>query len=132
MKFWTKALNQLRDNPQTFENMLHVIGGSFGANIFSERMINNRTEYLKYADIIERAKSVCSSLKAAPITNSGFVGILMQNSPEYVSIFWGALMAGFKPLLLGSNVLRTETAALYGIAAIRTILLEKNSWILKG
>jgi 16S rRNA (uracil1498-N3)-methyltransferase len=37
--------------------------------------------------------------------------------------------AGFKPLLLGNTVLRTETAALYAAAAIRVILLESSAWI---
>ena len=39
--------------------------------------------------------------------------------------------AGFKSLVLGDNILRTETAALYGAAAIRTILLERASWKMK-
>ena len=47
-------------------------------------------------------------------------------SPKEVSQF---LAAGFKPLVMGSTILRTETAALCGIAAIRTILLESESWI---
>ena len=34
----------------------------------------------------------------------------------------------FKPVYLGENVLRTETAALYAAAAVKTILLERNSW----
>jgi 16S rRNA (uracil1498-N3)-methyltransferase len=38
------------------------------------------------------------------------------------------LAAGFRPLLMGNTVLRTETAALYGIAAIRIILLESEAW----
>jgi 16S rRNA (uracil1498-N3)-methyltransferase len=49
-------------------------------------------------------------------------------SPAEVSRF---LEAGFKSIALGETVLRTETAALYGTAAIRTILLEKDSWELK-
>jgi 16S rRNA (uracil1498-N3)-methyltransferase len=36
--------------------------------------------------------------------------------------------AGFKPLLMGGTILRTETAALYGAAAIRVLLLESASW----
>ena len=47
-------------------------------------------------------------------------------SREEVSLF---LAAGFKPLVMGNTVLRTETAALYGTAAIRIILLESESWI---
>lgn len=38
------------------------------------------------------------------------------------------LEAGFKPLTIGDTILRTETAALYCAAAIRIILLERDSW----
>ncbi len=34
----------------------------------------------------------------------------------------------FKPVFLGENVLRTETAALYAAAAVKTIILERDSW----
>jgi 16S rRNA (uracil1498-N3)-methyltransferase len=46
-------------------------------------------------------------------------------SPAEVSRF---LAAGFKPFRIGGAVLRTETAALYGVAAARVILLERESW----
>jgi 16S rRNA (uracil1498-N3)-methyltransferase len=36
--------------------------------------------------------------------------------------------AGFKPLLLPGAILRTETAALYAVAAVETILAERSSW----
>jgi 16S rRNA (uracil1498-N3)-methyltransferase len=49
-------------------------------------------------------------------------------SPAEVSRFTAA---GFKALRLGDTVLRTETAALYGAAAARVILLERGSWIQK-
>lgn len=35
---------------------------------------------------------------------------------------------GFKPVFLGENVLRTETAALYALAAIKLLVLEIESW----
>jgi 16S rRNA (uracil1498-N3)-methyltransferase len=41
------------------------------------------------------------------------------------------LAAGFKPLVMGNTILRTETAALYAAAAVRIILLERASWMLK-
>jgi 16S rRNA (uracil1498-N3)-methyltransferase len=49
-------------------------------------------------------------------------------SPEEVRRFVGA---GFKPMVMGNTVLRTETAALYGAAAVRIILLERASWLMK-
>lgn len=36
--------------------------------------------------------------------------------------------AGFKPLLINANVLRTETAALFAIASVYTLLWENSSW----
>ncbi|MDR1786951.1 MAG: 16S rRNA (uracil(1498)-N(3))-methyltransferase [Treponema sp.] len=36
--------------------------------------------------------------------------------------------AGWKPLVLGEAILRTETAALYGLAVLKTILSEENTW----
>jgi 16S rRNA (uracil1498-N3)-methyltransferase len=41
------------------------------------------------------------------------------------------LEAGFKPLVMGDTILRTETAALYAAAVVRIILLERASWIHK-
>ena len=38
---------------------------------------------------------------------------------------------GFKPMTIGDTILRTETAAVYCTAAIRVLLLERNSWELK-
>jgi 16S rRNA (uracil1498-N3)-methyltransferase len=35
---------------------------------------------------------------------------------------------GFKPVYLGQNILRTETAALYALAAITLLVLEIESW----
>jgi 16S rRNA (uracil1498-N3)-methyltransferase len=38
---------------------------------------------------------------------------------------------GFKPFTIGDTVLRTETAALYFAAAVKILLLERDSWELK-
>jgi len=45
-----------------------------------------------------------------------------------VSLF---LENGFNPLTIGDTILRTETAALYCAAAVRILLLERDSWQLK-
>jgi 16S rRNA (uracil1498-N3)-methyltransferase len=46
-------------------------------------------------------------------------------SPGEVGCFTAA---GFKPVTMGDTVLRTETAALYAVAIIRIILLERAWW----
>jgi 16S rRNA (uracil1498-N3)-methyltransferase len=79
--------------------------------------------------------------RTGPLVNGGFHGYLCSDpdlvvlavgpeggfSPEEVSRF---LAAGFKPLIIGNTILRTETAALYAAAAVRIILLERTAWTL--
>lgn len=47
------------------------------------------------------------------------------SDPE-VSAF---LNGGFRPVLLGANVLRTETAVVSALAAVQVLFLEKTSWM---
>jgi 16S rRNA (uracil1498-N3)-methyltransferase len=37
----------------------------------------------------------------------------------------------YNPVYLKTNILRAETAALYGVGAVQTILLESENWMLK-
>lgn len=49
-------------------------------------------------------------------------------SPEEIEEF---ISAGFIPLHFDTNILRCETAALYGIACVQNAVAEKNIWQLK-
>jgi len=78
-------------------------------------------------------------LHQEPLENGTFHGYL-RNDPDFVVLAVGPeggfslgeltqfIKTGFRPLLMGNTILRTETAALYGIAAIRIILLESEAW----
>ena len=80
------------------------------------------------------------ALETGPLAKGSFHGYL-DKDPGLVALAVGPeggfspgeaqlfLAAGFRPLLMGNTILRTETAALYGIAVIRTILLESEAWI---
>ncbi|MDR1904062.1 MAG: 16S rRNA (uracil(1498)-N(3))-methyltransferase [Treponema sp.] len=73
----------------------------------------------------------------------GSLHAYLSSMPEFVALAVGPeggfssreiacfLSAGFKPLHIKDTVLRVETAALYGAASIRIILLESSSWIPK-
>jgi 16S rRNA (uracil1498-N3)-methyltransferase len=78
----------------------------------------------------------------APLEQGAFHDYL-DNNPCFVVLAVGPeggfspgeagrfLAAGFRPIKMGNTILKTETAALYGAAAIRIILLESDSWLLK-
>ena len=71
---------------------------------------------------IERLHSNLAATTGSIRLFIGPEGGFSENEVNYL------LTYGAKPIYLGENVLRTETAALYAIAAVRTILTEKNEW----
>ena len=73
-------------------------------------------------------KSLHEYLNSVPKTVVLVIGPEGGFSDKEVLLF---MENGFKPLTVGNTILRTETAALYCAAAVRILLLEKNSWELK-
>jgi len=73
-------------------------------------------------------KSLHGYLNSVPQVLAFAIGPEGGFSEKEVALF---MENGFKTLTIGDTVLRTETAALYCAAAIRILLLEKDSWKLK-
>lgn len=81
-------------------------------------------------------------LLAMPLAKEGF-HLYLETMPKLIALAAGPeagfapeeekafAAAGFRPVSLGPTVLRTEHAALYAIAAVRTLLIERDSWTLK-
>jgi 16S rRNA (uracil1498-N3)-methyltransferase len=77
-----------------------------------------------------------------PLAKEGF-HLYLETMPKLIALAAGPeagfapeeedafTAAGFRPVSLGPTVLRTEHAALYAIAAVRTLLVERDSWTLK-
>ena len=75
-----------------------------------------------------------------PLEQQGTFHDYLKDNPEFTVLAVGPeggfssaeaarfLAEGFKPLKMGNTILRTETAALYGVAAIRIILSESAAW----
>jgi len=70
-------------------------------------------------------KSLHGYLNSVPKIVALAIGPEGGFSEKEVSLF---LENNFKPLTIGDSVLRTETAALYCAAAVKIILLERDSW----
>jgi 16S rRNA (uracil1498-N3)-methyltransferase len=73
-------------------------------------------------------KSLHGYLNSVPHVLAFAIGPEGGFSDKEVTLF---MENGFKTLTIGDTVLRTETAALYCAAAIRILLLEKDSWKIK-
>ncbi len=105
------------------------------------RIITKIREPIPLKDLTENVKK--SEIKLffhqSPLENRSLHEYLCEY-PEKVSLLVGPegglsreetgflMEIGFKPVLLKTNILRAETAALYAIGAVQCIVTEKTNW----
>lgn len=114
VKLVEEMLSQLAQaEEKSFRTLYTIQKAQFHSEIFAEQIVNNRLFRTSYDALYGRCESVGAGLAAAVGGGDGtrFVGIYMDNSPLWVACFWGALMAGYKPLLLNTRHTAEETAA---------------------
>jgi 16S rRNA (uracil1498-N3)-methyltransferase len=110
-EYWTKLREKDASNaPHTNSLQINSLG-----------LLFHHQKGLEKESLHEYLNSVPSIIAMAIGPEGGF-------SDKEVTLF---LENGFKSFTIGDTVLRTETAALYCAAAVRILLLEKDSWKLK-
>ena len=82
---------------------------------------------------------ICLLFHEEPLSQNSLHGLLASR-PSSVGICVGPeggfsqnevavlLNCGLQPVYIKTNVLRTETAALYAVAAVQTVILERDHW----
>jgi 16S rRNA (uracil1498-N3)-methyltransferase len=101
-------------------------------------------ELFGYWELIRagREGALALLIHETPLVKCGFHGYL-KTVPELIVLAVGPeggfsppeatafIDAGFNPVTLGDTILRTETAALYSIAIVRTLIFERQTWTVK-
>jgi 16S rRNA (uracil1498-N3)-methyltransferase len=105
------------------------IKNRYRGNFVAVGMFLHPATVLAATPLLIKANSFHACLAEPPGCVALAVGPEGGFSPEEASRL---LAADFKPLDLGNTILRTETAAVYAVAAVRIILLERASWILNS
>lgn len=102
----TGNIEALKNAPQTFESIYTIIKNSFTSETFGEWLENVEVCKMSYYELYERADSFSKAAvtyAAKKDSDSRFVGIFLENSCDWVALFWGLLQAGFKPILLNTR-----------------------------
>ena len=102
----TENIEALKNAPQTFESIYTIIKNRFTSETFGEWLENGEICKMSYYELYERVDLFSKS--AVTYANkqnseSRFVGIFLENSCDWVALFWGLLQAGFKPILLNTR-----------------------------
>ncbi len=100
----TDNIAALKNAPQTFESIYNIIKNSFSSETFGEWIENGDIRQMSYYELYERVdeftKAACKYASDRP---GAFVGIFLENSADWVALFWGLLQAGYKPILLNTR-----------------------------
>ena len=100
----TDNIAALKNAPQTFESIYSIIKNSFSSETFGEWIENGDIRQMSYYELYERVdeftKAACKYASDRP---GAFVGIFLENSADWVALFWGLLQTGYKPILLNTR-----------------------------
>lgn len=100
-KIIRNKIKLLNESNNTFEDIFNIIHSNKD-KIFCELTDGYRIKKITYSEMKEQAiKMACYfKNKLKGIKENSFIGLMMENSPLWVSSFWGLLMSGYKPMLL--------------------------------
>lgn len=120
-------LVQLNNSNKTFEDIFEIIH-SIEDNVFSELSDGYKVKKLTYKDIknhsILMGRFFNNELK--DIQKNDYVGLMMDNSPLWVSSFWGLLMAGYKPMLLNIRLGSKLNLEIIELLKIKCVIADKD------
>ena len=106
-KVVTRNIEELKGSEQTFETIFRIIRESFTSEPFAEWLDNGTIKKITYSEFCERTDVFASAFigkYGTPETGKPRIaGIYLENSVDWVAIFWGLLRAGFKPVLLNTR-----------------------------
>ena len=102
----TENIAALRNAPQTFESIYTIIKNRFTSEVFGEWLENGEAKQMSYYELYGRVDEFSKSIATyagKSGSDSKFVGMFLENSADWVAIFWGLLQAGYKPILLNTR-----------------------------
>lgn len=106
-KVVTRNIEALKNSDQTFETIFRIIRESFTGELFAEYLENGKIRKVTYFEFCKRVDLFAAAfLKKYGAPEEGkprIAGIYLENSVDWVAIFWGLLRSGFKPLLLNTR-----------------------------
>lgn len=120
-------INNLNSSSRDFKSIFEIIH-NLENNIFSEISDGYKIKTLTYKENKEKCiligKYISNELKS--VKKNTYVGLMMDNSPLWVHVFWGLLMAGFKPMLLNIRLGSKLNQEIINLLDIKYVFCDKD------
>ncbi|MCB9498778.1 MAG: non-ribosomal peptide synthetase [Bacillales bacterium] len=119
---WVVQLDEFRKKDFSFKSIYEDMMERHHSHTFAEYQEKEEIKTLSYSDLDIMVKKAANALSflLSKTKKDSFVGLSLKNSPEWVAVFYGLLMAGYNPLLLDpskkseeiNDIMKTAGAAM--------------------
>ena len=116
-------LKQLDLNGYTIENYFNIIHSDKNS-LFSEYK-DTKVTYGE-CELYSKKMGIYFNDKFARLPKHSFVGLMMENSLEFITCFYGLLMAGYKPMLLNLKLNNDLNNEIINRLAIKYVVCDKE------
>ena len=117
---------ELNNSKKDFKTIFEIIHNQ-GDRFFCEYLDKFSIKEIKYEDFKEYVKKTASYLKNKGINpNHEYVGLLMENSLNWVALFWAILMIGGKPVLLNKKLPIGVNQDIVSLLKIKNIISDSH------
>lgn len=119
--------SELNDSDKSLKSLFKIIHHQDN-RIFCEYLEKFMIKNVTYQSFASYVKKMATFLKNNGLTNSHhYVGLLMENSLNWVALFWAILMIGGKPVLLNKKLPLNITKDIVDLLKINTIISDEHN-----
>ena len=96
----------LKNSNKDFESIYNIMFGDDSLLldfVFCEQLDGYRIKSLTYKQMSQRIRSIAGGIREACGDAHQYIGIDLDNSPDWVACFWAILMSGNKPFLINNR-----------------------------
>jgi long-subunit acyl-CoA synthetase (AMP-forming) len=132
MKKTSEQILKLKKN-RTFAHFFEILKNHDSA-VYAEYYDGEQIKKISYGEFAEISCRISVQIGSLLGNGNGtdFVGIHLDNSPQWICIYWGILMAGFCPLLLDYKISFDDLNMLLEDADAKVIITDEKEIISKN
>ena len=104
-KYVSDKLRKLQESDKDLKSIFLLMTGE-PEKLFAESNDGYNITKITYGEFRERTERMAGSLSVVlgNISKNSFIGIYMNNSEEWLEVFWAILMLGFRPMLVNNRM----------------------------
>lgn len=125
-RYIKEKFSELNNSDRNFKSIFEIIHHQ-GERFFCEYLDKFAIKEIKYGEFKIYVKKVATYLKSKGINpNHEYVGLLMENSLNWVALFWAILMIGGKPVLLNKKLPISVNQDISKILKINNVISDSH------